>query len=552
MSLKHLLHRTSKRGWTKIGPAVSYAAFQFREKRKYSKWVKKYGTLDVVDRESLSSAAKAFVYQPLISIVLPVYDVEERWLRLCIDSVLSQIYANWQLCIADDCSPSKHVRRVLDDYAQGDERIKIVYRPVNGHISAASNSALELAEGEFTILLDHDDELTADALYRIVEELNNDREADLIYSDEDKIDEQGRRSEPKFKPDWSRDLFYSLNLVTHLSCFRTDILRKIGGFRERLEGSQDYDLVLRFIEQIPDSRIRHIPSVLYHWRAIRGSVALSGDEKPYAHERARTALREHFERTNIDARVEPAFQNMHRVRYALPEKLPRVSVFVFGSSDMISHRALGTDYENCEFISVGVAASELNCAAAGSDGEVLCFVRGGLVPENADWLRELVSYAIQPGIGAVGALVLNKDRTVQHAGTVLNSESGTISAHHRYPSDATGNLSRLRLTGNFSAVSVSCMAVSRDKFEQAGGFDGENFGNSLFDADLCLKLLLAGLRNVFTPYASLISTEESRWAPATSSAELQRFKEKWAALVKRDPFYNPNLSATDGRFSIRT
>lgn len=534
-----------------ICPAVSHAAFQFGEKRKYSKWVKKYGTLSEADRESLKSAVEVLAYRPLISIVLPVYNVEERWLRLCIESVLNQIYSRWQLCIADDCSPSKHVQSVLDEYARSDQRIRIVYGQVNGHISAASNSALELAEGDFTVLLDHDDELTEDALYWIADELNNCPGADLIYSDEDKIDEQGRRSEPKFKPDWSRDLFYSLNLVTHLSCFRTDILRKIGGFREGFEGSQDYDLVLRFTEQIPDSRIRHIPRVLYHWRAIGGSVALSGDEKPYAHERARAALREHFERTNIDARVEPAFQNMHRVRYALPDGLPRVSVFVLGGTDASSHLARSTEYEHCEFISVGVAASELNFAAAGSVGEVLCFVRGDLMPENADWLRELVSHAIQPDIGAVGGKVLNKDRTIEYAGMVLRSESGTVSAHHGYPCDAAGNLSRLQLTGNFSAVSVSCMAVSRDKFDGANGFDGENLEKSLFDADLCLKLMAAGLRNVFTPYVSMISTDKNSWTQTTSSAELQRFKEKWGALIMRDPFYNPNLLATDGRFSIK-
>ena len=546
----------------------------------YAEWVQKCDMLNEEKRAEFVRRLDKFAQCPLISVILPVYNVEEKWLRLCIESVLKQIYENWELCIADDCSPSPHIKKVLNEYAAKNKRIKIIFRAENGHISAASNSALELATGEFVALLDHDDELAEDALFWVAKEINDFPEAAMIYSDEDLIDEKGRRKSPKFKPDFSRDLFYSLNLITHLSVYRTEILRKIGGFLVGAEGSQDYDLALRFTEEIAEKQIRHIPRILYHWRAIRGSVAFSLDEKPYAHERARDALRRHFEREGKLAKVSQAIINLHRVRYELPENLPKVSLILTADEDFeFTEKAVKnfieqTDYANLEISLVRTAcvsgrmsslniktiisdgndkAEKLNFAAAQTNSEILCFAELNLKPMAKDWLRELVSFAIQKEIGAVGAKILETDETVLHGGLIIGTEEIISAAHRRFPRDAEGNMLRLQFVSNFSAVSVSCLCVRKSLFEAVGGFDAENLPNRFFDADFCLKLREKNYRIVFTPYAELIKIDAKRrlnLEENPTAAEKDYFVKRWSEIIKCDPFYNPNLSKQDASFSI--
>ncbi|HJX92560.1 MAG TPA: glycosyltransferase, partial [Pyrinomonadaceae bacterium] len=244
-----------------------------KEEPEYRNWVGMYDTLTEADRQAINERISQLSYKPLISVVMPVYNVDEVWLRLAIESVRNQLYPHWELCIADDKSRKRHVRRVLDEYGRKDPRIKVIFRKTRGHISVASNSALELATGEFIALLDHDDELPEHALYMIAEELNAHPKADLIYSDEDKLNYNGQRVVPHVKPDWSPDLFYSYNVISHLGVYRTSLVKQLGGFRQGYEGSQDYDLALRVVEQIPDNHIRHIPYILYHWREVPDSVA---------------------------------------------------------------------------------------------------------------------------------------------------------------------------------------------------------------------------------------------------------------------------------------
>jgi glycosyltransferase involved in cell wall biosynthesis len=234
---------------------------------------------------------------PLISVLMPVYNPDPVHLAAALDSVLGQIYPHWELCIADDASTDPAVQRMLADYAGRDRRIRLVTRPVNGHISAASNSALELATGEFTALLDHDDLLPAHALYRVAAELGHHGETDLIYSDEDKVDDDGRRHEPHFKSDWNPELFLSQNMISHLGVYRTELMRRAGGFRLGFEGSQDWDLALRVAELGTPARIRHIPHILYHWRVYRTSGSFSTDHAAKAAEAGRRAVAEHLERT---------------------------------------------------------------------------------------------------------------------------------------------------------------------------------------------------------------------------------------------------------------
>ena len=600
----NVLHRKIKRaaeigrerGWAGIETHLRQKNFYRRERSNYQKWIRAVDTLDDAKRGKIRREIEKFERRPLISVVMPVYDVGEKWLRLCVESVRGQLYENWELCVADDCSPSPHVRRVLEEYAALDPRIKITFRRENGHISAASNSALELATGEFAALLDHDDELAAHALFHVVREINRFPDTAMIYSDEDLIDEKGRRYSPKFKPDWSRDLFYSLNLITHLSVYRTDVLREIGGFRLGVEGSQDYDLALRFIERISENQIRHIPHILYHWRAIQGSVALSGDEKPYAHERAREALRAHFERAGKSVTVSRSVYNLHRVEYELPAPAPKVNLIIAADEDFqttseaIKNLVGNTDYSNLEITIVAGSeklkteleaaslkaetlasanaartlkfvvcekeseAEKYNFAAAETNGEIVCFVDANLKPAAEAWLTEMAGFAYQTAIGAVGAKLLYADETILHGGLILGTENLIDSAHHCFPHSDGGNFARAKLVNNFSAVSISCLAARREVFEQVGGFDAENFPNKLYDADFCLRLRREkNYRIVFTPYAELIKIDAKKQLNLEknpTAAEKDNFVRRWRETIERDPFYNPNLSKKDASFSI--
>ena len=519
------------------------------EARRYRSWLETKGRITNADREKMRLAIGALSHRPLISIILPVYNVDEKWLRKCIASVLGQIYPHWELCISDDASTVEYIRPLITAYAERDDRIKIIFRAENGHISAASNSALELATGEFTVLLDHDDELSPDALFWIANEIDSFPETAMIYSDEDLIDESGRRYAPKFKPDFSRDLFYSTNLVTHLSGYKTELLRKIGGFRLGFEGSQDYDLALRFIEQIDEDQIRHIPRILYHWRVIKGSVAFAMDEKPYAHQRARDAIREHLERTGFVADVHEAPRHLHRVRYHIPAPAPSISVIVSTENDMSLPGSFGRDRYQIIRLDRSAAdrAQRLNEAAKEASGDVLVFLDNSLFTNDEEAIDDLVSFAMQKHIGAVGGRILGSDLYVEQAGIVLNRDLVPAFAHAGYPHQAPGNISRNILIGNSAAVSLSCLAVSRQVFESAGGFD-QSMPDALIDVDLCLRLRELNLRIVVVPDVEFIR-QGTRRVNRMSEGELALFLQRWSKYIDNDPFCNPNLKR-DGSFEI--
>jgi glycosyltransferase involved in cell wall biosynthesis len=546
-----------ERGWRGLRQSLKLNYWKLREARKYRKWIREFDTLTDEDRREMRRKIESFSHKPLISVILPVYNIEEKWLRLCVESVLKQLYANWEFCIADDCSPSPHVRKILEEYAARDARIKVVFREKNGHISAASNSALALATGEFSVLLDHDDELSEHALYFVAEELNRFPETAMIYSDEDLIDPCGRRYEPKFKPDWSRDFIYSLNLITHLSAYRTEILRQIGGFKIGAEGSQDYDLALRVTERISPEQIRHIPQILYHWRAIPGSVALSGDEKPYAAERAREAIRAHLERTGKKAQVSRTFYNLHRVRYDLPAALPKISLITTAAN--VENIRAQTDYENLEIlpaetISGKSKAGIFNRLAAKASGEILVFLDGDFTAQNSEWLKETAGFALQKEIGGVGLKIFNRDGTIRHAGIVLGIGGFLGFAHRGLPKNSAGYLQRAQLVNNFSAV-ANALAARREVFESLEGFDAENFPNGLFEVDFCLRLRQQekNPRVVLTPYAEILQLSDSsteRILNQKEAPERENFRTRWKDLIENDPFYNSNLSLENEQFQI--
>ncbi|HEX9962969.1 MAG TPA: glycosyltransferase, partial [Pyrinomonadaceae bacterium] len=357
-------------------------------------------------------------------------------------------------------------------------------------------------------------------------------------------------------PDWSQDFIYSLNLITHLSAYRTEILRQIGGFRVGAEGSQDYDLALRFTERISAGQIRHIPKILYHWRAIEGSVALSGDEKPYAHERARDAIRAHLERNGKKATVSRTFHNLHRVIYDLPDDLPRASLITTRDANNLQRISSKTDYGNLELLSETNSgesiAADFNQLTKKSSGEILVFLDGDFEPQNFGWLRELAGFALQKEIGAVGAKIYSPDEKIRHAGIVLGVNNLIGFAHRGLPKDGGGYFQRAQIINNFSAVS-GVVAMRREVFESLGGFDAENFPNGLFDVDFCLRLREKNLRVVFTPYVELLQTSDSSTETVLKQKEafeIENFRTRWKNLIENDPFYNPNLSLENERFEI--
>jgi O-antigen biosynthesis protein len=281
---------------------------------EYADWISRYDSLGDDDREAIAVGLRGMANPPLISVIMPVYETPEPYLRAAIESVRQQLYPNWELCIADNASPSPHVRQVLEEFRRTDPRIKICYRSENGHISASSNSALGLAEGQFVALVDSDDILPEHALYVVAASIAAQPDLDLIYSDEDKITIEGRRFDPYFKPDWSPDLLLSQNVFSHLGVYRRRLVEEVGGFRLGYEGSQDYDLVLRASIRTSPDRILHLPYILYHWRAIPSSTAFNADAKPYALQAARKAIADHLAKFGLIADVLPSrHPAFHRV-----------------------------------------------------------------------------------------------------------------------------------------------------------------------------------------------------------------------------------------------
>lgn len=531
-----------RHGFSALLGKIAWRLAERKAFRRYQEWIAG-DAITAAARGEMRDAVERFARRPLISVILPVYNIDEKWLRRCIDSVRNQIYGNWELCIADDASPNPEIRELLTEYAEADDRIKVVFRPQNGHISAASNSALELASGEFAVLLDHDDELSEDALFHVAKEIVDFPQAAFIYSDEDLIDEAGVRSEPKFKPDFSRDLLYSLNLITHLSAYRVELLRSIGGFRLGSEGSQDYDLALRVLEVIDESQIRHIPRILYHWRAIRGSVAFGPGEKPYAYERAREAIREHLERIGKIATVVEGPWNLNRVVYELPVTQPSVKLVVCGSGS-----AEFAETGACDSVSVDpISAAALNEAVSGCTADLICFINPELAPLDSEWLSELMRLATQPEIGAVGGKVSDGGGMVVAGGLVFGGPELVRVAHALTPREAAGNICRNIVISNFSAVSLDCMMIRRELFEELGGFNSERYPVALFGADLCLRIRERGLRIVQTPFAEFRGAAIS-WPAA--DAESDAFRAHWGNVIACDPFYNPNLAKTGRPFSI--
>ncbi len=542
-------------------------------------------------------------YKPLISILVPVYNPPAEFLRSCLESVFRQYYPHWELCIADDASTKPYVREILEEFrARAPEKVKIFYRPENGHISEATNSALKLAEGEFIALLDHDDELAPEALLEVVCLLNEYPEADMIYSDEDKISPSGEYLEPYYKPDWAPEFFLGQMYTCHLGVYRRRLAEEIGGFRKGFEGAQDWDFVLRFTERT--SKIFHLPRCLYHWRIHQSSTAASISSKDYAIQAGKKAVEEALRRRGLKGypeEVAPGFLRLH----LKPSKNPLVSIII-PTKDLaadlekcLSSIVSKTTYQNYEFLIIDNGSQEeetfalfdrwhfrlgerfrverfeipfnfsrlVNFGAEKARGEVFLLLNNDtelISPPN--WLEEMLGFALQKEIGAVGAVLLYPDNTIQHAGVILgiaieeNPNPHTLRvAEHAFkhlPADHPGYFGRLLVVSNYAAVTGACLMVERKKFEKVGGFD-ETLQVAFNDIDFCLKLLQEGFRQVVLPQVRLYHYEsKSRGYEDTPEKqarflrEIKIMRQRWANLLDNDPYYNPNLPRHRQDFGI--
>ena len=586
-----------KRRWIRANVAGTQAQVSMDgrivDRNDYSEWVRLYSSVDEATRKKFRSNIEGMQAKPLISIVMPVYNPNLGWLREAVKSVSDQLYDNWELCIADDCSPNADVRPELEALQKQDHRIRVVFRPQNGHISEASNSAIELATGQWLALMDQDDLLPEDALYHIAQAISSNSEARLIYSDEDKIDETGKRFDPYFKSDWNPDLFLSQNMISHLGVYQRDLVQRLGGFRKGFEGSQDYDLAIRVIETLSPDQIVHIPRVLYHWRSHSESTAQAGANKNYALLAGEKTLNDHFQRTGIKAKAELLDFGMYRVHYALPDVAPLVSLIIPTRNGLtllkqcIESIVEKTTYPNYEIIIIdnnsddpetlayfGTFAENdqihvlrderpFNYSALNNNavklakGEYIGLVNNDIEVITPDWLSEMVSIATQPGVGAVGACLWYPDDTLQHGGVIIGIGGVACHSHKDLPRNALGYFGRGKLIQTFSAVTAACLIVSKKIYNDVGGLNDKDLTVAFNDVDFCLKIRAAGYRNVWTPYAELYHHESATRGYENTPEKQKRFQdeirymeETWLTRRWDDPAYSPNLTLDREDFSL--
>ncbi len=582
-----------------VNPVIHYLGFGFAEGRyrwdSYTKYIENYLWPNWRYREAKNNIS-SFDYKPVFSIIMPVYNTTEKWLRKAIESVLEQIYPHWELCIADDCSKESHVRSNLEEFGTRDSRIRVTYRDQSGHIATTSNTALAMATGEFVALMDHDDELHDTALYENVRLLNEHPDADLIYSDEDKINENGLRFQPFFKPDWSPDTLLSHMYTGHLSVYRRSLVERIGGFRSEYNGSQDYDLALRFTELT--DQIHHIPKVLYHWRTAEGSTASDINAKEYAFTAAVKALEDTIDRRGESGSVSriPSYPGYYIVDYALSNE-PKVSVIIpildrpnrsKFLDDCLESILIHTTYNIYEIILVkshdadieflqlverfqkaakeklkvvfsvgsGNLSTLINEGTRFAKGDVLVLLADSMTIKHSDWLEKLVGQAVCRNIGAVGGLILKDDRRILSAGLTLVPEKRAIDSHENFPINRLGIYGRLLVPVNVAALRSSFLVVKRSLFERHGGFD-ESLQFDSAGIDFCLWLLHNGYRNVVMSHVHALQNDADfeRLSGGFKGSDqglkdLGILKQKWKIFFDNDPYYNTNLTKESGNYRL--
>ncbi|HYF06229.1 MAG TPA: glycosyltransferase family 2 protein [Acetobacteraceae bacterium] len=572
-----------------IGAPTGQAARELSE-NSYRNWIARNDTLSPADRAAIRAHIARMPARPLISVAMPVYNTPEAHLREAIASVRAQLYPHWELCIADDASTEPQVAAVLAEAMAAEPRIRVVRRETNGHIAAATNSALALARGDYVALMDHDDILAEHALYEVAAEIAQHPDAAVIYSDEDKLDAAGNRWGPYFKPDFDPELLLGQNLISHLGVYRRDLIERLGGLREGLEGSQDHDLALRVTAACGAARVRHIPAILYHWRQAGQSQSFSETALRRCAEASRRAVAEALAARGATAALEWAALAPHHLRvvWPIPQPAPLVSVVIptRDRAALLEAAAEGvlnrTDYKTLELLVVDNGSEEAetlalferlrrdprvriipapgpfnysalnNRAAAEARGEVLLLLNNDIEVMDAGWLHELVAQAMRPEVGAVGAKLLYADGTLQHGGVVTGA--GGVAGHYGLGASRAdpGSFGALALVRQVSAVTGACLAVRASVYREVGGLDERNLAVAFNDVDFCLRIGERGYRILWTPFAELYHLESVSRGFDTSGEKAARFarevatmQRRWGARLLNDPFHNPNLDLAD-------
>ncbi len=541
---------------------------------EYNEWIVKHEIHDEV---------KKLDYNPKISIIVPVYNAPINYLEECIDSVIDQNYENWELCIADDKSTDPEVKKTLEKYKKKDKRIKVVYRKENGNISKATNSAFDIATGEYIALLDNDDVLTKDALYEVAKVINKDKTTDFIYTDEDKLNPEGRRCDPYFKADFSPDTLLSNNYICHLTVFKKSLLDEVGGERSEYDGAQDYDLFLRLTEKA--KKIVHIPRILYHWRIIPGSTSENISAKPKAVDAGKRAIEAALKRRKIKGTVDSSNNDgTYIVSYEIKNN-PKISIIIptrdYADTLETCLKSIykKSTYKNYEIIIIDNNSQEqetfdlfekykkahknfkvlrLECefnysyinneAVKQATGDYILLLNNDTEVITEDWLEKMVMYASRPHIGAVGAKLLYPDNTIQHGGMIIGINGVASHAYINMPRTYGGQFGRLKAPFNYGGVTAACLMVEKKKYNEVSGLEEElkvNFN----DVDFNMKLTKKGYYNVFLPQVELYHYESKSRGLDISKEKRQRTQNetaymlnKWGKELTQDKFYNINYS----------
>lgn len=559
----------------------------------YREWLPKH-LPDAGELEEQRKKEKEFAYRPKISIVVPLYRTPEKFLEDMIQSVRKQTYTNWELCLSDGSGADSPIRERLESYTAQDSRIRVVSHSDSLQISENTDAALEIAGGEYIAFMDHDDVLTEHALFECVKKLNEVPEAEILYSDEDKMSMDGHKFfQPHFKPDFNPDLLRTVNYICHLLVVKRDLQKKIGGLRKEYDGAQDYDFVLRCTENARN--ICHIPKILYHWRSHENSTAENPESKTYAFEAGRRAVEEHYRRIGIPATVEQGeFPGLYRTHYHWKEK-PLISIIIPNKDhiDDLKRCMESIDekstYRNYEYVIVENNSTEdetfryydqlvnkksnvrvlyykggfnfsdiMNYGAANAKGDYYLLLNNDTSIINSDCLEELLGYCMRSDVGAVGARLYYEDDTIQHAGVVIGF--GGIAGHCfvQQKRGCTGYFHRIICAQDYSAVTAACMMVSKEAYHAVGGFSTE-LAVAFNDIDFCLKLRKIGKLVVYNPYAELYHYEsKSRGLDDTPekvarfNREIAIFEKRWPEILRDgDPYYNPNLTLDSQDFSLK-
>ncbi len=515
--------------------------------------------------------------RPLLSVIMPVYNVEADLLERAVETVRKQVYPNWELCIADDASTTPHIAPLLQRLASEDCRIKMRRLDRNGHISRATNAAAELAHGEFLVFMDHDDELTLDCMLEIAKLVAADPACDMIYSDDDKIDLNGRRDAPQFKPDWSPELLLSYMYFSHVFAVRRDLFERVNGCRIGFEGCQDYDLALCAVDTA--RRIVHIPRILYHWRSTPGSTATSGAAKPESFIRGVRALQEALDRRGVAgvvSRLDFAVRGKLGIfQIDFPDTGPRVAIIIPTRNrldllrpciESILAKTTYADYEivvidnesddpatlkylnqlsgRCRAIRLSCPGGKFNYAWLNNEAvrrveaDFVLFLNNDTEVRRPEWLSQMVGYVRIPGVGAVGARLLFPNGTVQHAGVIQADQdrlAGTVLKG--LPAGDPGYLAYAMIARNCSAATAACLLVRHEAFDAVNGFDERQFAVAYNDVDLCLRLREMGLRTVYAPCAELTHFEARCAGTATIPENWSHTRKNGAAASIRTTIF---------------